>query len=882
MALNLRTRAYKSYDNAGVVTSVAYDFKGNPLRGNRQLAKDYKTVPDWAGTVELEPQVFSSSMTYDALNRPFSVISPDNSEIAPTYNEANLLERVQARLRGAVEWTSFVEDIDYNAKGQRELIAYGNGVVTTYDYDPQTFRLINLNTTRSSNGDLQNLSYTYDPSGNITEIRDAAQQTIYFRNTRVEPTTDYTYDALYQLIEATGREHLGQTDGQPNPPTAPDAFNLFHIGHVHPGDRNAMGIYRERYVYDAVGNILEMQHIGSDPAHPGWTRTYTYAEPSLIEGGTLDTLPKPNNRLSSTTVGASNPTVERYVHDSHGNMIRMPHLGGVNPAQNMHWDYRDQLRQTDLGGGGMAYYVYDAAGQRTRKIWEKAPGLIEERMYLGGFEIFRQHDPSTGSGQITLERETLHVMDDKQRIALIETKTIDTQSPVLSPLSEASPQSLHRYQLSNHLGSASVELNEVGESISYEEYFPYGSTSYQAVNAAIQAEAKRYRYTRKERDEETGLYYHGARYYAPWLGRWISCDPAGIAVSSDLYMYVKNNPIDRIDPTGMQDVQSMMSTAYWARMETELEGYITGWFGGQADVNISQNRVEYSGPSGGVGGVVGGPLRVASLRTIPIENNATTTSLMGLEFGAALVPIMDPSQRLALGTTVTGQPASRGAAAAELALDVVPLAVEFHLASIEARAVSLASRAAVIDRSVTAFKPATRVLPADFIENAVVPRETIVRAYQDEVVIPLLRPGMGSERDVVRGAENIATHRGAAGIFLKELADYPEVDRVVFVGHANPSFIGRRTAADLNQILLDAGVSPTTIELAGCRTAGCDAILANDLAYYSGADVIGYENEIFVNSGVPSDAMVITEAGWDPLVPSPAEPIKFTAPLKAR
>jgi hypothetical protein len=57
---------------------------------------------------------------------------------------------------------------------------------------------------------VQNLHYTYDPAGNITHIQDDAQQTIYFRNQRVEPSNDYTYDAVYRLIQASGREHLGQ------------------------------------------------------------------------------------------------------------------------------------------------------------------------------------------------------------------------------------------------------------------------------------------------------------------------------------------------------------------------------------------------------------------------------------------------------------------------------------------------------------------------------------------------------------------------------------------------------------------------------------------------------------------------------------------------
>jgi hypothetical protein len=169
-----------------------------------------------------------------------------------------------------------------------------------------------------------------------------------------------------------------------------------------------MGTYIERYVYDAVGNFLQMQHRGTDPAHPGWTRRYTYGEASLIEAG------KQSNRLSSTQVGNGVTSApEPYQHDAHGNMVRMPHLGGGLAGPNMHWDYKDQLRQTDLDGGGAAFYVYDASGQRVRKVWEKSPGLTEERIYLGGFEIFRKHGGAIGANTATLERETLHVMDDQ-------------------------------------------------------------------------------------------------------------------------------------------------------------------------------------------------------------------------------------------------------------------------------------------------------------------------------------------------------------------------------------------------------------------------------------------------------------------------------------
>ncbi|MGH9900668.1 MAG: RHS repeat domain-containing protein, partial [Pyrinomonadaceae bacterium] len=497
-ASNLRGKPYQSFDGAGVVTTGDYDFKGNLLSGSRQLAEDYRNTLVWSGAVALEAEVFTAGASFDALNRPVTLTTPDQSVIRPAYNEANLLERVEADLRGSTTTTTFVSDIDYDAKGRRERIEYGNGVNTTYEYDPLTFRLIHLQTLRGGER-LQDLFYTYDPAGNITHIRDEAQQTIYFRNRRVEPGSGYTYDAIYQLIEATGREHLGQVGGQAQPPTAPDAFNVFHTGLDQPGDGNAMGTYSESCVYDAAGNILAMQHRGADPSHPGWTRAYAYHEASLIEPV------KSSNRLSSTQLGSG--PLEPYTYDSHGNMTTMPHL----PL--MRWNYLDRLEATarqavNDGTPETTYYVYDAGGRRVRKVTERqagpgqTPTRMKERVYLGGFEVYREYG---AGGAIDLERETLHVMDGQQLIALVETRTQGD---------DGSPAQLLRYQIGNHLGSTSLELDDAGRIISYEEYYPYGGTSYQEVDKSINASAKRYRYTGKERDEETGLAYHGARYYA--------------------------------------------------------------------------------------------------------------------------------------------------------------------------------------------------------------------------------------------------------------------------------------------------------------------------------------------------------------------------------
>jgi RHS repeat-associated protein len=532
-----------------------YDFKGNLLRGTRQFAASYIGLPDWNTAPRLEPDLFTSSTQYDALNRPIAATTRDGSVVHPTYNEANFLASLSVNLRGAKPPTPFVTNIDYDAKGQRILIEYGNNTRTQYTYDLESFRLTNLVTTRpgfpQNQQVVQDLSYTYDPVGNITHIQDDAdiQNVVFFRNQRVEPSNDYAYDAIYRLISASGREQLGLGgDNQQVPPTASSYNDVPRVGlSPMPGDGNTVGLYREFYQYDRVGNFLQFIHKGPNPANPGWTRSYTYNETSLLEPG------KVSNRLTSTAISGNQPLVEPYTYDGHGNMASMPQL------QAMEWDFKDELLMTRrqavnasdddgaLHQGEQTYYVYDAGGQRARKINESSAGIkTKERFYVGGFEVYREYD---ADGAVTLERETLHIMDDRQRVALVETRTVGN---------DGSPAQLVRYQFGNHLGSAALELDDLAQIISYEEYCPYGNTSYQGGHSATEVKLKRYRYTGMERDDESGLNYHNARYYATWLGRWTSFDPVGLAGGWDGYAYALNNPVRLGDRFGRQAVNNVI------------------------------------------------------------------------------------------------------------------------------------------------------------------------------------------------------------------------------------------------------------------------------------------------------------------------------------
>ncbi len=582
-ARNLRTRLYQHYDQAGVATNQRHDFKGNLSESSRRLARTYDDAIDWtplAGETDLatianlaepalEPSEYTSLTRFDALNRPVQSVTPHAGEVLPnvlqpSYNEANLLDGVDLWLRRAQPPDELlkpatadehvVENLDYDAKGQRTAIEYGNGARTDYEYDPETFQLTRLVTTRPNTfapdqRTAQKLSYTYDPAGNITTIHDSAQEKIFFNNQVVGAHGEYQYDAIYRLIGAQGREHIGQVAAP-----QPTHHDLPRMNQPHPNDGGAIRRYVEQFEYDEAGNIQSMVHSLGTLTNPGqviWKRRYAYQAESLTEPGVIG---KISNRLTSTSLpgdGPQAPYSAVYPHDEHGNITAMTHL----PF--MAWDHKDQLRATSKqvvkpGGGTpeITYYVYDASGERVRKVTDnqadpdQEPKRKSERLYLGGFEIYHEYKEDGTTAK--LERETLHVMDGEHRVALIETKTRANGAPI------AEPKALMRYQLGNHLGSVCLELDETAKVISYEEYHPYGTTAYHAVAADVKVSAKRYRYTGKERDRETGFAYHGARYYAPWLGRWISTDPAGFVDGPNLYLYALASPPSNIDATGRQ------------------------------------------------------------------------------------------------------------------------------------------------------------------------------------------------------------------------------------------------------------------------------------------------------------------------------------------
>jgi RHS repeat-associated protein len=527
------------FDESGLLTFESYDFKGNLLEKTRRVVSDaailsvFGPAPagnvaafrvDWTNANEalLDATVFASSVSYDALGRAKLITYPVDVEnirrkFRPQYNRAGALEQVsleRSSQNGGIVSDMFVEHIAYNAKGQRLLIAYGNGIMSRYAYDRQSFRLLHLRTERytkpselsyRSAGNLhQELAYEFDLAGNINAIHDRTPG-CGLPVTPDQLDRTFTYDALYRLLSADGREC---DTAPPVPPDSPwDDFPRCT-------DVTRTRKYSESYEYDAVGNILHLNHtlIRPDGSTQGVNRNFT-----LVAN---------TNRAQKVAFG-NQPFA--YTYDANGNMI------GETSSRHFEWDHADRMRvyrtQTDGSEPSVhAHYLYDAGGQRVKKLVRKQGGQVEVTVYID--KIFEFHQVVRGG--VSEKNNTLHVVDDQDRMALVR----------VGQLFAGDSTPAVKYQLSDHLGSSSVVIDDSGNLVNREEYTPFGETSFGSFAR------KRYRFTGKERDEESGLYYFEARFYLPWIAKWVTPDPLGLATGINLYEYCSGNPVCRLDPTG--------------------------------------------------------------------------------------------------------------------------------------------------------------------------------------------------------------------------------------------------------------------------------------------------------------------------------------------
>lgn len=553
-AFNLNLRLFQHFDEAGKVEKTHYDFKGNTLSSTRQVIKD-EVVTALCGTPEfqhfqvdwavldpdsiLEEDICQIDSRFDALNRVQQQQLPRDVEgqqkvILSDYDRSGKLKAIRLLSTSGASASDLsqasilaeVKHIVYNARGQRVLQVSGNKLITRFAYDKKRFWVSRMRTEKYVQDDptilafqptgsiLQDLAYEYDLIGNVTTIQDRSP------DAGIEGTSagkdnlrrSFVYDPLYRLISATGREHESRQLISRDQP-------WLHAMNPTDVSINSARLYTRLYSYDKAGNMLEMRHQVSENT-AGFTRTFT--------------MHQEHNHIVEYQQGGPNFQLQ---HDENGNTIQ------EGLSRHFHWNQSDELHSFRIQHGEVtleARYLYNANGNRIKKIVWRPGGEIRSTTYIGG--VFEHHRSTEGSNN------RIHLIDGQKQIASVR---------VGLAFSDSTPSPAILYRLCDHLWNVQMLTDIRGDLFNREDLYPYGGTSFGSFAD------KRFRFTGKERDRESGLNYHGARYYAPWLKRWLSPDPAGKVDGPNLFIYAQNNPIRYLDPTGRESTISKVGDFFW-------------------------------------------------------------------------------------------------------------------------------------------------------------------------------------------------------------------------------------------------------------------------------------------------------------------------------
>ena len=514
-ALNLCGGLTRQDDDAGSLFAQGLSVTGQTMRSTRRFLTAAE-LPDWPCDHEARDALLESGAGYvsesvhDAGAAITGTVDAMGNRQAFAYGLSGMQHSANV-LTAAGTRKALLVSIDYDAADRPIRQSMGNGMTLHSEYSRTTQNLIRQWTSRQDATVLQDLSYEYDAVGNVLAITDASQPVGYYANQRTAPINRYGYDSFYQLIEATGRE---STPAGGQGPGLPELQPLSH-------DSTQWLNYTQRFRYDQAGNLRELRHTNGQQNH---TRRMAIAQFSNRS------LPEYEGELPDEAQLAQ-------AFDENGNLYQLVR------GQDLTWDSRDQLHQVttvqrDASDDDHERYFYDASGSRLRKIASartRQGTRNSEVRYLPGLEI--RSDSHSG--------EQLHVVVAQAGGSGVRLLHWHAGKPAQLDNDQL------RYSLDNHLGCATLELDEHAQLISREEYYPFGGTACRAGRNEVEASYKTRRYSGKERDA-SGLYHYGMRYYAPWLMRWINPDPAGDSDGLNLYCMVGNNPVTFVDIMGLQ------------------------------------------------------------------------------------------------------------------------------------------------------------------------------------------------------------------------------------------------------------------------------------------------------------------------------------------
>lgn len=541
-------REYRLYDSRGYVTRVEnndlieqceFDGAGRLSVLNRRLKdKGYRTAVSSIYGGSEEDQVFSFAYGYRAGGLLNEMTFPDGSVHNFTYGPyLGQLKEINEGTDGT-SISPFVTDLEYNRSGVVTEMAYANGTRQLWDFDNRKrISRIRIGLTSAPNEYWEDLNFTIDGAGNITGINE----------------NRYGYDGFHRLVSAGTKlpdiedrrtlvkAHFGTyaggepVDGKVYDGTADLFPEKMPDGRVNGGDYlqalieldeltsdGKLTFDRESFSYDRKGNRTELNQNGD-------VYFYRYGERNRLE------------RIEVTGKEDSSRTLfAEYTYDGNGNRTSAT-LYGAEETRSVEFEYDVQNRLVKTtGGSGVTEYLYDTGGNRVVK--SSSDGSMT--LYLRHGSIAVAMDIEVNGDQAEEKGRLNRYVLSGDLLAGRVTTTVDADDSLRTEK--------NFYHL-DHLNSTKIVTDEDGEVVVNYSYRAFGEPlkKLDAEKNATENRAK-YSWSGKELDEDINLYYFNARFYDAVTGRFINADPAQDGLN--WYVYANNNPLNRVDPTGLSDI----------------------------------------------------------------------------------------------------------------------------------------------------------------------------------------------------------------------------------------------------------------------------------------------------------------------------------------